>query len=141
MKRTIVNPHWINNARTMLAADFQYSDGNIVHAVISKSDNNPDYDEILKTFSEEVLNENTGRNAAKVNTENAARVAAEEAQKLKEKQEALFAAKLDAFEIEAIKESTSNSAKAKIRQSKTIVEVIAYTAVLLLAESQKTPTE
>ena len=78
MKRTIINPHWINNARTTLAADFQYSDGSVVRAVISKSDGNPDYNEILKTFSEEVINTNTGRNAARVNVENEARAAAQD---------------------------------------------------------------
>ena len=141
MKRTIINPHWINNARTTLAADFQYSDGSVVRAVISKSDGNPDYNEILKTFSEEVINTNTGRNAARVNVENEARAAAQEAQKVREKQEALFAAKLDAFEIDVVKESTNAVAKAKIRQSKTPIEVVAWTAILLMNEAATPPTE
>jgi hypothetical protein len=141
MKRTIINPHWINNARTTLAADFQYSDGSVVHAVISKSDGNPDYNEILKTFSEEVINTNTGRNAARVNVENEARAAAQEAQKVREKQEALFAAKLDAFEIDVVKESSNTVAKAKIRQSKTPIEVVAWTAILLMNEAATPPTE
>ena len=141
MKRTIINPHWINNARTTIAADFQYSDGSVVHAVISKSDGNPDYDEILRTFSEEVINTNTGRNAARVNAENEARVAAQEAQKVREKQEALFAAKLDAFEIDAVKESSNTAEKAKIGQSKTAIEVVAWAAILLMNEAAGPPTE
>ena len=51
-----------------------------------------------------------------------------------ERQEALFAYKLEAFEIEAIKNSTDRAAKAMIRKSKSIPEVQAYTTILLMKE-------
>ena len=42
--------------------------------------------------------------------------------------------KLEAFEIEAIKNSTDRAAKALIRKSKSPMEVQAYTTILLMKE-------
>ena len=67
MKRTIVNPHWINNARTVLSAEFHYDDGRILSATISDSDtSNPDLAEIKKTFSEAELEKNTRKKNSKM---------------------------------------------------------------------------
>ena len=42
--------------------------------------------------------------------------------------------KLEAFEIEAIKNSTDRASKAMIRKSKSVLEVQAYTTILLMKE-------
>lgn len=141
MKRDIINPHWTNNARTVLAAEFRYSDGTIANAVISKSDNNPDYDEIIKTFGVDVVEENTRKNMQKVSKERQDRIAKEQAAKDKKLQEDLFAMKLKAFDMDIVKESTNTVLKSKIRRSKSDFEVIAYTAALILSEAEKLPVE
>lgn len=135
MKRTIVNPHWINNARTVLSAQFQYDDGRIVDAVISQSDtSNPDLAEILNNFSQKQLEDNTLVKIRKV----AAEQAAEEQKKKDEidrvKNEKLFAAKLEIFEIELIKNSTNRKLKSLIRRSSSAVEAQAWAAALLLSD-------
>jgi len=143
MKRTIVNPHWINNARTVISAEFHYDDGRVVNAVVSDSDtSNPDLAEIKNSFSTEVLEQNTRRNIQKITSAAETQKALDEAAADRKHQEELFAAKLRIFDIEAIKNSTDRLLKSKIRRSKSDVEAMAWAAALLLSESQKeTDTE
>lgn len=139
MQREIINPHWINNARTVLAAEFRYADGTVSNAVISQSDNNPDYDEIIRTFGVDVVEANTKENIQKVARTQYEQQAKEQALRDKKVQEDLFAMKLKAFELDVVKDSTNTALKSKIRRSKSDFEVIAYTAALILSEP--TPTE
>lgn len=46
----------------------------------------------------------------------------------------LFEAKLEAFEIEAVQKSENRELRSKIRRSKSLTEVYAYTAALILSE-------
>ena len=48
--------------------------------------------------------------------------------------ERLFAAKLEVFEVEAIKNSTNRKLKSRIRRSSSVVEVSAWAAALLLSD-------
>lgn len=138
MKRTIVNPHWVNNARTVISAEFHYSDGRIVNAIISDSDtSNPDLAEIQSTFSVDVLEANTRKNIQKITADAEKKKIAEEAEIERKKQEELFAAKLKIFEIEAVKNSTDRNLKSRIRRSKSDTEAMAWAAALLLSEAQK----
>jgi hypothetical protein len=112
MKRTIVNPHWINNARTVLSAEFHYDDGRIVTATISDSDtSNPDLAEIKKTFSEAELEKNTRKKIQKISQEQEEAKQKEQALLDRKNQEELFAVKLQVFEIDTIKNSTNRKLK------------------------------
>lgn len=144
MKRTIVNPHWINNARTVIATQFHYDDGRIVDAVISQSDtSNPDLAEILNSFSQKQLEENTLNNIKKVTTEQAAAEQKKQEEIDRVKREKLFAAKLEIFEIEAIKNSANRKLKSQIRRASSAVEAQAWAAALLLSDfnAAQTATE
>lgn len=133
MKRTIVNPHWVNNARTIISTEFHYDDGRIVSAVINDSDtSNPDLAEIKSTFSVDELEANTRKNIQKTTEANAKKKQDEEAAKEKKIAEALFEAKLKIFDIEAIKNSSNRKLKSCIRRSKSDVEAMAWAAALLL---------
>lgn len=144
MKRTIVNPHWINNARTVIATQFHYDDGRIVDAVISQSDtSNPDLAEILNNFSQKQLEENTTNNIKKVTSEQAAAEQKKQEEIDRVKREKLFAAKLEIFEIEAIKNSANRKLKSQIRRASSAVEAQAWAAALLLSDfnAAQTATE
>lgn len=133
MKRTIVNPHWTNNARTVLAAEFRYEDGRVVNAVITDTTaNNADYVEITKMFSADELEQNTRRRIRDVINEQTRIKEQEAAMAQRKLQEELFAVKLKIFEVESIKTSENRDLKSKIRKSKSDVEAIAYAAALLL---------
>lgn len=135
MKRTIVNPHWINNARTVLEADFHYDDGRVVKATISETDtSNPDLAEIKSKFSDEELETNTRKKIAKVTATQEAEKQRLQAIEDRKKQEELFAVKLQVFEIDAIKNSTNRKLKSQIRKSKSAIEAQAWAGALLLSE-------
>ncbi|NBX50589.1 hypothetical protein EBT25_11790 [bacterium] len=140
MKREIRNPHYINNARTVIAAQFVYDDGRVVDAVISESETgNPDLREIKRLFAPEVLEANTRENIKKVSASQEAQRIKEEAQAQRKQAEDLFAVKLKVFEIPLIKASTDRSLKARIRRSKTDVEAMAWASVLLAQEMVNDP--
>lgn len=131
--RSIKNPHWINNARTMLSAEFHYEDGRVISAVISDTDKgNPDLAEVMQNFSTEELEANTQRMIRKINDKKEADRQMILAKEERKKQEDLFAVKLKAFEIDAIKNSTNRSLKSKIRRAKSDYEVLAYAAAVIL---------
>ncbi len=138
MKRTIVNPHWINNARTVISAEFHYDDGRVAQATISESDvTNPDLVEIKVKFTDEQLEANTRKKIQDINAERERKQQEELAKQQRKQQEELFAAKLKIFEIDSIKSSDNRTLKAKIRKSKSDVEAMAWAAALLLNVAQK----
>ena len=85
---------------------------------------NKDYDEILEIFGEEGLDENTARHREEAKRQEHAR----------RKQETLFNMKLEAFEIEEIKNSTNRDLKKRLRKAKTPLEIQAF-ATLLIKEA------
>lgn len=142
MKRTIVNPHWVNNARTVISAEFHYSDGRIVAASISESEqDNPDLIEIKQKFTVDELEANTRKKIQQINAEREKKKQEEEAKAQRKLQEELFAAKLKIFDIELIKNSTNRPLKSRIRKSKSDVEALAWAAALMLNEAQQQDTQ
>lgn len=135
MKRTIVNPHWINNARTIIEAEFHYEDGRIVTASITETDTgNPDLIEIKSIFSEEEIAANTRKKIAKLNIAREKNEQEKLAIEERKHQEELFAVKLKIFNIEAIKNSTNRKFKSQIRKSKNDIEAQVWATALLLSE-------
>jgi hypothetical protein len=145
MKRTIKNPHWTNNARTVMSAEFHYEDGRVVTAVINCSDDsNPDWLEIKSKYSNEELESNTLKVIKKQQQQQQLERQHQQAMEEKKKQEELFAIKLQAFETEAVKNTTNRALKSSIRRAKSVFEVYAYTAALILDQqknAQETTTE
>lgn len=141
MQRTITNPHWTNNARTVLAATFTYEDGRVVTASMSANDNNPDYAEILNAFDASTIEANTRSNINKIAVDKKRKEEQQKAMQEKAQQEALFAAKLKAFEIDDILTSENREMKSKIRRASSEFEVTAYASALLILEYQKKQQE
>jgi len=138
MIRTIKNPHWINNARSVMSAEFHYSDGRVMTAVINSNDvNNPDWVEIMDKFSKEELEENTQRAIRKIQREREAEKVREQAMADKKRQEELFAVKLQAFEVDAIKNTTNRALKSAIRRAKSTFEVYAFAAAVIMDDYNK----
>lgn len=140
--RTIKNPHYINNARTIMACEFHYDDGRVLTANITNVDGkNPDWIEIHSSFSKEELERNTQRAIQRINGEREQRAQIEQAKADKMRQEALYQMKLEAFEVPIIKESTHKKLKAQIRKAKTPFEVQAFTSALILHEYNNASTQ
>ena len=144
MKKTIKNPHWINNARTVLSVEFHYDDGRVMSAVVNGDDvNNVDLKQVLAEFTPEQLEDNTRKSIAKQNRDREAIEKKEAAQRDRQRQEALFALKLKAFEVEAVKNTSEKKLKSALRRAKSDIEVFAFASAIIIKdfESKQTPSD
>lgn len=137
MKRKIVNPYYTDNTKTIIVAEFHNEDGSVFTASVSnpEGDVNPDWTEIFENFTDKEIEENTKKFSEL--SENRRKLAANFVadSREKEKNEALFQAKIDAFQLEEVKNSKDRTTKSKIRKAKTLVEVYAYTAAIVCKAS------
>jgi len=144
MKKTIKNPHWINNARTVLSVEFHYDDGRVMSAVVNGDDvNNVDLKQVLAEFTPEQLEDNTRKAIAKQNRDREAIEKKEAAEKDRQRQEALFALKLKAFEVQAVKNTPEKKLKSALRRAKSDIEVFAFASAIIIKdfESKQTPSD
>lgn len=139
LPRKILNPRWLNVEKTHVMCEFSYEGGPVVTAaVMDTEEGNSDWKEIMSSFTQEEIDKNTTdfiANDQKKKSENEKL----EKQRREEhhqtmKNEALFAAKLEAFEIEEVKNSKNRKLKTAIRKAQSIIEVNAYTTILLMNE-------
>jgi hypothetical protein len=113
----------------------------ILKAVVSNPSEgspNPDWTQIMEEIGADLIDSNTTEAIQVRDSQRESDRLTQEDQAAKDlefqKQEVLFAMKLESFEIEAIKNSTDRASKALIRKSKSILEVQAYTTILLMKE-------
>lgn len=154
ISRTFRNVTW-TNIETKVAVNCELlvnlDDGStqVFEAVVSRPDDgtaSEDWDFIMERFGIEGIDAATTKEVQEAQiARDEKRAAEEDAERRKaeyDKQEALFAYKLESFEIPAVKNSTDRATKALIRKSKSIPEVQAYTTILLMKElnnAQETP--
>lgn len=138
MKRTIKNPYWGNNNKTQVICEFHYEGGPIQTAAITDTEEgNPDWKEVFDTFTIEEIDNLTEDAKAEDAKEHEKRKEFEKDEIERIKSDALFDAKLEAFEIEDIKNSKNRAFKSRIRKSKSIMEVTALTAALIILENEE----
>lgn len=95
---------------------------------------NKDFDEILEIFGEEGLDVSTAKHQEEAVRQEQIHRERQEADQVRQKQEVLFNMKLEAFEIEEIKNSQNRDLKKRLRKAKTPIEIQAY-ATLLIQEA------
>lgn len=135
MKREIKHPYWSKDDKTQIVCQFHYEDGTVLEAaVMDTAEGNPDWKEIFETFTVEEIDETTNR-MKEEREQQAQKFEFEEKEKLERmKTDALFSAKLEAFEISLIRESKDRKLKSKIRKAQSLMEIQAYTTILLMRE-------
>ena len=134
-KRNFVykDPYWSNKDAKHMIVTLEYDDGRKSTASIQDKDGtNPDYKAILEEFGEETLDKNTAEGVKRRDEQIKKRLERKEAEAIRARQEQLFGAKLQAFELDKIKDSTNTELKRLIRKAKSPLEVQAYTTILLL---------
>ena len=132
-KPKYVFPYWSNKDTKHLIVTLEYPNGTRATASVQDIDGgNPDYNAILEEFGEEQIDANTADGIARRDDQIKKRLQRKESEAIRAKQEQLFGAKLDAFEITAVKESKNTNLKRLIRKAKTPMEVTAYTTILLM---------
>ena len=133
--RIIKNPWWGNPEKTIVRCQFYMGNGEVLEASVSNTEEgNPDWHEIMETFGIEEIDKRTQAFIDQHEEQHR-----KEKQWLKDRQEkakgdALFAAKLEAFEMDLIKNSKNRELKSMIRKAKSIMEVTTYTSVLVMKE-------
>lgn len=133
--RIIENPYWANKEKQHVIAEFYYPDtGKRVTASIMNDGTNRDYEELMKKYSVEQIDANSKKRVDDRNERIKQNIERQKVDRTRMQQEQLFAAKLDAFEIDVIKSSKNRELKSKIRKAKNIMEVTAYTVMLLQQE-------
>ena len=135
------NPVWINKEVRSLEVDILIGE-DYQHAIVnagpvSAGKTNKDYDAVLELFGEEEIDRLTKIKEEERELEAEKRLAQQEVHKNRVQQESLFNMKLEAFEIPIIKNSEDKELKKLIRKAKTILEVTAYTTILIQKELEK----
>ena len=139
------NAFWETDEKQMLNCILEMEDdvGRVTRQVMKlrKTDDegneNPDFIEVVDQLGEELITENTNeRNVRKK------REAEEDKQRQLEhakarKLEQLFNYKLEAFEIDDIKNSKNRQLKSKLRRAKNRVEVDLYAIMIVMEEMKK----
>jgi len=142
VNKKILDPYWCNNDKTQVGCQFEYDDGTILNVTVSDTaQGNPDWAEIHETFTKEQIDDNTNMmlERKRKEREERDRIDYENAEKMKA--DILFQAKLEAFEIEEIKNSTDRDLKSKLRKSKNLTELQAYAATLIMKELSSAVSE
>lgn len=137
MTRQIINPRWGNDEKTHIIATFKYDDGKEFIASITNEPGappNPDWNEIIETFGNDKIEENT---SASMKRHVSRRQADQERRAIDQERmerEALFNVKAEIFDMDVVKNSQNREIKNKIRRATTIVEAQIYAAVLHVLE-------
>lgn len=92
---------------------------------------NPDYEEILKEFGKDTIEARTVELEEIHQKNKEAQKEKEEAKRDRIKQESLFNAKMEAFEIEEVKNSQNSALKKRLRKATTLIEVQAFATLII----------
>ena len=134
-KKKYLFPYWSNKDNRHLIVTIENSAGQQNMASIMDPDGtNPDMKAVLEQFTEEEIDANTQEGLDRRNQNIKQQMERRESQAARGKQEVLFNCKLEAFEVDAIKNSKNIELKRAIRKSKSIMEVQAYTTILMMKE-------
>ena len=141
-KKTYKDPYWSNREnRHLIVTIVQPNGKEQIASIHDKEGTNPDMKSVLEHYTEEQIDENT-RQALERRNDNIKKSAERrESQRARAKQESLFAAKLDAFEIDTVKNSKNVELKRHIRKAKSILEVQAYATILMMKELENAKEE
>ena len=141
-KKKYLNPYWSNKENRHLIVTIEMPNGQ--HSMASIQDpegTNPDMKAVLEQYTEDEIDANTQEGLDRRNENIKRQMERRESQIVRSKQEALFNCKLEAFEVEAIKNSKNTELKRMIRKSKSIMEVQAYATILMMKELENVATD
>jgi len=134
-KKKYLFPYWSNKETRHLIVTIENPNGQSSMASIMDPDGtNPDMKSVLEQYTEDEIDKNTQDGLDRRNENIKRQMERRESQMVRGKQETLFNCKLEAFEVDAIKNSKNTEMKRKIRKSKSIMEVQAYATILLMKE-------
>lgn len=131
--------YWVNDAKDRVSAVFIFDDGTTDLMSVGVSPTSDYWQYIEANVSNETIDENTEKVLLEVREKRKLSEFRQQERDVQKKHNALFNAKIEAFDIPAVVNATS-ARKASIRKSKSVTEVIAQVAVCIM-ESEKNSQE
>ena len=133
-----IEPRWlIPEEKKQIDVRVVDDNGNKQRLIIPRDENNTDYKSLLLQYTIEQIQKNTDE-AVRIFRESKSRDAQREKEHAERRlNEELFLAKLEAFEMDEIKNSTNKELKRKIRKSKNKTEVL-INAIIGIIDEQNT---
>ena len=139
--KKIKDPYYADKSSNLIVCDFVYEDGTSATVSIGNTPegekDNPDWKQVFREFTHEEIKANTKVKEDAHHANQAVRAAEQKAEIDKAKNEALFAAKVDSFEIPEIKASKNRALKSKVRKATNMIEIMAYSAAIIIEENAK----
>tara|TARA_R110001632_G_scaffold2310_3_gene10164 strand:- start:519 stop:965 length:447 start_codon:yes stop_codon:yes gene_type:complete len=128
------NPYYSNRETNQITADMLLGEDYsrvVINPPTEEGLRNADYDEIIETFGKDTIEARTVEleDIHHKNKEFAKEI--EDAKKDRGKQEMLFNAKMEAFEIELIKNSENKELKKLLRKATTLIEIQAFSTIII----------
>ena len=139
------NAFWETDEKDMLNCILEIEDdvGRVTRQVMKlrkvdeEGNDNPDYVEVVEFLGDELITANTDERNERKKRENEEDKQRELEHAKARKLEQLFNYKLEAFEIEDIKNSKNRQLKSKLRRAKNRVEVDLYAIMIVMEELKK----
>lgn len=133
MEKEILEPYWSSNLKNQIVCKFRYSDGKIVTASITQTnEGNPDWDAIFEKFSREQIDAATDERIKRHEQIKLSRQMDEQRRMDNMRREVLFMAKSDAFEVDLVRTSKNTALKSKLRKAATVMEVTLLASIIAM---------
>ena len=131
-----------NDKKTLLFFVLRHPDGpqgqpgpTDTHQIHKTKEHEPAWHWVHKLVGQESINRNTKKEIDRLDKMRKKEEVADKDRMHKMDQEKLFQAKIDAFEMDVIRNTTNREMKSKIRRSKSIMELTAYVGAIIALET------
>lgn len=139
------NAFWETDEKQMLNCILEMEDdvGRVTRQVMKlrkvddEGNDNPDFVEVVEALGDDLITENTNERNSRKKREAEEKKQQELEHAKARKLEQLFNYKLEAFEIDDIKNSKNRQLKSKLRRAKNRVEVDLYAIMIVMEEMKK----
>lgn len=131
----ITNVFWVNESKTRVSCVAEYDNGTAEQLSVGVDENSPFWQKISALVPTEDIDAATDEMQDRVRARRKVDAYREQERTAQKKMNALFNAKIEAFEIQAVARASSER-KAKIRKAKSLTEVAALVAIAII-ESEK----
>jgi len=130
------NVYWLNDSKTRVSAHIKWSDDTTEQMSISATDGSMFWDYIKEHVTADEINNNTAAILQRIREEGKLDKYRGEERQLQKKQNAIFNAKIEAFDMIEVANALP-ARKTKIRKAKSVTEVMAHVALCVVEYEQK----
>lgn len=135
----VTDVYWVNDTKTRVSAVFYYDNGTSELVSVAQNEESPFWQYIMENVEPGDIEKNTNNIIEADREKRRIDAYRKQEREVQAKHNALFNAKIEAFDIREVANATS-ARKAKIRKAKSVTEVIAQVAVCI-KEAEEAQTQ